>query len=218
MPIPQKQTVQRTFIRDDVYHSLKNWIINGILEPGEKLKDKELAAQLGVSRTPVREGLQKLEDEGLVETSPNRWTRVTPISLEDIEHIYPILLSLETLALKIAFSNLNDAHVKKMRALNHEFKRLLAMGDPQAVVEVDTEFHNVFITAAGNTELENILRNLKSKYKRIELAFFTMAPIFQTSYDEHEQLVDAIENNDLALALKALTQNWEASAARFATL
>ena len=75
MPVPQTDVLSRTFIRDDVYVSLHDWIVRGELEPGEKLKDKELAAQLGVSRMPIREALRKLEDEGLVETAANRWTR-----------------------------------------------------------------------------------------------------------------------------------------------
>ena len=110
MPIPQTKILNRTFIRDDVYQSLREWIVRGDLEPGEKLKDKELAAQLGVSRTPVREALRKLENEGLVETSANRWTKVAPITIQDAERIYPIIQKLEELALILAFHKIDLLH------------------------------------------------------------------------------------------------------------
>ncbi|MFT5196456.1 MAG: DNA-binding GntR family transcriptional regulator [Cellvibrionaceae bacterium] len=213
MPIPTTHAIERTFIRDDVYHSLKYWVVNGDLAPGEKLKDKELAAQLGVSRTPVREALRKLEDEGLVVTSANRWTRVAEVSLEDADRIYPIILSLESLALKLAFPKLLNSHLEKMRKINQDFQQLLEGGEPHAIVSLDTEFHTIFIDAADNKELESILMNLKTKYQRIELAYFRLTQLSIKSVYEHRQIVDALENKDLDLALMALTQNWEASIA-----
>lgn len=209
MPLSSDKPLVRTFARDDVYNLLKQSIISGDLAPGEKLKDKELAAQLGVSRTPIREALRKLEDEGLIETSANRWTRVSMISLDDMEHIYPIILSLESLALKLAFPVLTDEHTEQMRVLNKTFKLRFEDNDPQAILEAETEFHRVFIQAAGNQELENMLENLKIKYKRIELAFFSVAPLFSTSFEEHNQLIDALESKNLEDALQALTKNWE---------
>ncbi|MGF1523457.1 MAG: GntR family transcriptional regulator [Leptolyngbyaceae cyanobacterium] len=129
MPIPQTATLNRVFLRDNVHQSLLRWIIEGVLEPGEKLKDKELAAQLGVSRTPVREALRKLEDEGLVETAANRWTRVAPIALQDAERIYPIIQALETLALTLAFPKLSALNMCQMRDANHQLKAALSSND-----------------------------------------------------------------------------------------
>ena len=209
MPIPTTTPINRTFARDDVYHLLKQWIINGDLAPEEKLKDKELAAKLGVSRTPIREALRKLEDEGLIETSANRWTRVSTVSIEDMEHIYPIILSLESLALKTAFPLLTADHLQQMREANQTFKQRIEDNDPQGIVEAETEFHRVFIQAAGNLELESLLEGLKLKYKRIELAFFSTAKLSVTSFDEHAALIEALEKNNLDGALQALAKNWE---------
>lgn len=209
MPIPSTTPLNRTFARDDVYSLLRQWIIEGDLAPGEKLKDKELAAQLGVSRTPIREALRKLEDERLIETAANRWTRVSLISLEDMEHIYPIILSLESLALKLAFPNLNDQHIVKMKSINLEFKLRFADNNPRSILEAETEFHQVFIKAADNQELEQILEHLKIKYKRIELAFFSDASLFEDSFKDHNQLIEALEKKDLGAALQALANNWK---------
>jgi DNA-binding GntR family transcriptional regulator len=81
MPVPPAANkLEKSLMRDDVYSRLRDWIITGTLEPGEKLRDADLAEQLGVSRTPVREALRRLEDEGLIETKQNAWTRVAPVT------------------------------------------------------------------------------------------------------------------------------------------
>lgn len=167
MPIPPTEALNRTFIRDNVYQSLLRWIIEGVLEPGEKLKDKELAAQLGVSRTPVREALRKLEEEGLVETAANRWTRVTLITLQDAEQIYPIIQALETLALTLAFPKLSVLNIRQMQDANNQLKAALSSDDPQAAMQADESLHQVLIDTADNIELKTILEQLKTKYKQI---------------------------------------------------
>ena len=96
MPIPEKiRPISRSSMREEVYRTLLMWIMEGELRPGEKLLDKELAEKMGVSRTPVREALRRLEDKNLVESSANRWTRVTDISVEEPAMIYPIIWTLE---------------------------------------------------------------------------------------------------------------------------
>ena len=99
MPIPyDAKQLNRSLMRDEVYSTLLQWIMEGELRPGEKLLDTELAENLGVSRTPVREALRRLEDKALVEAAANRWTRVTKITVDAAELIYPIIWSLEPLA------------------------------------------------------------------------------------------------------------------------
>jgi DNA-binding GntR family transcriptional regulator len=217
MPIPKTVALSRTFIRDDVYRSLREWIISGALEPGEKLKDKELAAQLGVSRTPVREALRKLEDEGLVQTAANRWTQVTPIALRDAEQIYPIIQKLEELALTLAFSNLSPAHICLMQDANHQMKAALDRQDTDAAVRADAAFHQVLISAANNAELSAILEHLKVKHQRIELAYFSQANLLLASFEEHQQLIAALETPDFEAANQALAINWRASIERLRT-
>ena len=214
MPIPETTVLHRSFMRDDVYQSLRHWIVNGVLKPGEKLRDKELAAHLGVSRTPVRESLRRLEDEGLVETSPNRWTRVALVSREDAESIYPIIQQLELLALSSAFHSLEDSHVSTMRQLNDRLSDALENGDAAKAADIDAQFHQVIIKTAGNAELAAILEHLKAKYHRIELAYFTSVKAMLASVEEHNQLVLALEKRDLDGARKALEKNWHASIER----
>lgn len=211
MPIPQIAALKRTFIRDDVYQSLRGWIVGGELAPGETLKDKELAAQLGVSRTPVREALRRLEDEGLVETAANRWTRVTPIALADAEQIYPIIQALEVLALTLALPQLSAVHIQQLQEANEQLKAALINHDPQAAVQADGAFHQMLVNAANNAELSNLLEQLKVKYQRIELAYFSHGDLLIASYEEHQRLITALQNQDFETAKQALVSNWQAS-------
>ena len=105
MPLPQSESkLSRTLAREEVYCRLRAWIIDGRLRPGELLRDQDIAATVGVSRTPVREALRRLEDEGLVETALNRWTRVAPIDIGKAAEIYAIVEALELFALELRSS------------------------------------------------------------------------------------------------------------------
>ena len=107
MPLPRiAKKMSRTLARDEAYEKLRGWIIAGRLCPGETLRDQDIATALGVSRTPVREALRRLEDEGLVETALNRWTRVASLDLEEAAETYAVVEALELLALELAFAHL----------------------------------------------------------------------------------------------------------------
>jgi DNA-binding GntR family transcriptional regulator len=173
LTIPEStKKLQRTFIREEVYSTLQDWIVTGKLEPGEHLRDKELAEVLGVSRTPIREALLRLEDEGLVQTKPNRWTQVAPINLEEARNVYPIVWSLERLALSTAFELITSQHIEQMELANQCLKQAMATGDKLAAPQADNDFHSVYIHLAHNDELTKLLSGLKVKLRRIELYYF----------------------------------------------
>jgi DNA-binding GntR family transcriptional regulator len=209
MPIPQTQSIGRTVLRDTVYTNLRDWIVQGVLQPEEKLKDDDLAKRLGVSRTPVREALMRLEDEGLIETSANRWTRVTNVSLEDAELIYPVVAKLETLALELAFKNLSGDDFKGMRRINQQFQKAIEGKKSLEAAKADVAFHQVFIERCNNPELERILKELKLKYERLEIAYFGDATLGKHSPKQHLQLVRLLEQSNLKGALKTLEDNWK---------
>src|SRR5262245_3703602 len=111
MPMPAQKILKRTFVREEAYQLLRNWIVEGKRKPGQKLRDKELAEQLGASRTPIREALLRLEDEELVQTKPNSATIVSPIDSHDAYHLYSIVWSLEKLALEQSIRAITQKHV-----------------------------------------------------------------------------------------------------------
>jgi DNA-binding GntR family transcriptional regulator len=210
MPIPASAlTLDRLILRESVYERLRDWIVQGTLEPGEQLRDNDLALRLGVSRTPVREALRRLEDEGLVETAKNRWTRVKAIDLSETGQIYPIILALELLALELALPHLKPEDIEAMRQHNQHFQAAIAEGDAAQAAEMDIALHTVIIEASHNPELIGMLRALKHKYRRLEQTYFGSAALGQASPRQHQQLIQALSKKDLAKARQALSSNWD---------
>lgn len=219
MPIPVKpQPINRSFMREEVYNTLLTWIMEGELRPGEKLVDKDLAETMGVSRTPVREALRRLEDKDLVESSANRWTRVTHVSKKEPELIYPIIWNLEDLALTTAVERLAENDFKAMETANQELSEALAGQDPVQASLADIRFHDVFIERSGNYHLINILRDLKIKYRRVEVTYFEGYACARYSLDEHYRILDALRVRDLDLARSLVRANWQSSLARLMDL
>lgn len=207
--------IQRTFIRQEAYDQLRNWILDGTLAPGAQLRDKELAEQLGVSRTPIREALLRLEDEGFVKTKPNRSTVVTSIDFHSAFHLYSIVWTLESLALSQAFEFITDEHIQRMVAANERFLQKMKARDRKAALDADYEFHSIYVNLSQNQELEKIISEIKTKLKRLDLYYFEKIKDAALSYDEHQQIIDALKQRDLSLALKTVEHNWKNSFKRF---
>lgn len=213
MPVPrQTKKLSKTLMRSEVYADLRAWIIDGTLKPGEKLKDAELAEALGVSRMPVREAFLRLEDEGLVETSANRWTRVSYVDVGQAKRIYPLVIALEKLALSLAIPRLGKAGISKMEDFNDQLSRALKEeGLAVEASEADGKFHAVFVHAADNPELAAILDNLKAKLRRLEVAYFDGCMVADRSVVEHKQLLEALRDGDPDRASEILEANWRGS-------
>lgn len=212
MPLPLTLPKRvRSLAREEVYAQLSTWIIDGTLSPEEHLRDQEIAERLGVSRTPVREALRRLEDEGLIETALNRWTRVAPLQATQAAELYPVVETLEVLALRLAAPALTPVELNHMRDLDHVLQGALHRQDVQAAVQADTEFHEVWITRSGNSELQQTLRTLKRKLRRIEIASFMVVGSGQASVNEHEALLTGLQKGQLEEAIQALEGNWRGS-------
>lgn len=215
MPIPPTALKRaRSLARDEVYSQLSAWIIDGTLQPEEALRDQDIAEQLGVSRTPVREALRRLEDEGLVETALNRWTRVAPLRATHISELYPVVEALEVLALRLAAPVLTARDLDILYDLNVQLRYALHAGDARAAVDADTAFHMVWISKSGNGELQLTLRGLKRKLHRAELAYFHAVSSGQDSLNEHEDIRQALLASDTEQAVQALQHNWQESLRR----
>ncbi|MFC4637104.1 GntR family transcriptional regulator [Deinococcus hohokamensis] len=215
MPIPPTAPKRpRSLAREDIYAQLSTWIIDGTLQPEEPLRDLEIAGRLGVSRTPVREALRRLEDEGLVKTALNRWTRVAPLEVSQAAALYPVVEALEVLALQLAAPTLTAVDLTHLDDLNTQLRRALQDRDAGAAVEADTAFHDLWISKSGNPELQQTLRALKRKLRRIERAYFDAASAGQSSLAEHAAIITALERGEIVGALQALRINWQGSLER----
>ncbi len=219
MPLPQSESkLSRTLARDEVYSRLRAWIIDGRLQPGELLRDQDIAATVGVSRTPVREALRRLEDEGLVETALNRWTRVAPIDVCKAAEIYAIVEALELFALESAIRRLTARDVTRMREVNQAMRRAAELQDPATAVIADESFHEVWIERANNGELRAVLGQLRTTLRRVELAYFDAAARALSSFREHAAIIRALSGRSLPAARQAVRRNWRGSAQRLRAL
>lgn len=215
VPLPENMAkLEKTSVSDEVHTTLVGLIVDGTLKPGEKVRDKELADRLGVSRTPVREALKRLEDAGLVEASAGRWTRVSEVDRDEAEKLYPIVWSLESLAVSFAEGRVRDEDLEQMVEANARLKRALEDGDAVVASEADHDFHDALTRRSGNDELTRILRDVKLKLRRIEVLYFGGCVAADKSVEEHEELLDALRANDYPLAAKAVEANYRKSTKR----
>ena len=205
-------------MREEVYKTLLTWILEGELRPGEKLLDKELAESMGVSRTPVREAFRRLEDKGLVESAANRWTRVSDVSVREPERIYPIVWTLEELAVSFAIDALTPEDFKKMERANEALEKALEREDPVKASLADIHFHDVYIKRSGNPHLISILRDLKITYRRVEVTYFEGEASAKYSLDEHHRILAALKRRDSQEAQAMIRLNWQNSLKRLREL
>lgn len=209
-----KEKIERTFVREEAYLKLRDWIVEGVLEPGSQLRDKELAEKLGVSRTPIREALLRLEDEGLVKTKPNCSTLVSPIDFHDAAHLYAIISSLEQLALTQAFESISPSDIQEMIEANERLRQGVKNRDRLAALDADSDFHSVYVHLSQNKELERILYGVRHKLKRVDLYYFEKAKEIHRSCEEHDQIIEALKRKELSSALRAVEHNWSSGLLR----
>ena len=210
MPLPATLArVDREPSRELIYRQLKALILDLTLQPLEILRDADLAARLGVSRTPVREALRKLEDEGLVQSQPNQWTRVAAIELHHLLEIYPVAQALHVTALRIAFARLERADLQTLRITNDAMEEAITRQRPAEALRLDAAFHGVIVGRAGNPVLSHLVASLTEKLQRIELAHFTRVLSGTASASEHRALIRAIRTGDRDGALRQMALNWD---------
>ncbi len=200
-------------LRERVYQVLREALVTGELTPGQRLRDQELAAQLGVSRTPVREALQRLEDEGLVETSPRALTRVTPLDARAAREAFPVVAALHALAARTGAPHLMPADLEQMRAANAALAAAIAAADPSdpetiaRAIAADDRFHGVLLSAADNEELERTLERSMPKVRRLEYAQFRSLA-GRRSVQQHEAIIAACALGSAAEAAQLVEENW----------
>lgn len=204
------QKLENASLREQVYDALCDAIVTGNLAPGARLRDQDLAERLGVSRTPVREALQRLEDEGLIETSPRASTRVAPLDARAARDAFPVVAALHALATRHGVRSMAPQDIARMRAANERLARLIASPDPHAVlqaIQADDDFHAVALDTAGNPEIVNALRRVMPKIRRLEYAQFgSLAG--RKSVQQHEAILAACERGEALEAAELVEENW----------
>lgn len=186
---------------------IRSAIVRGDLEPGTAIKDIELAEKLGLSRTPVREALATLTDEGLVETKPHAYTRVTALEAEPVRDALVVVQSMHALAAGLAVPLMTNEDIAAMRAANKAFKKALDANDAVAALAADDEFHAVAVRRCDNFAIAATIDRFTPLVRRAEHSRFS-SPAARHSVTQHQQIVEACEQRDEQLAARLVDENW----------
>ena len=197
----------RTSLAAGAYEVLLKAIVSGEMAPGSRIRDGELATQLQISRMPVREALKRLESEGLVETVPNRETRVAPIRAERAAQAFPVVAALQALGTRLGVPALSTADDRRMESLDRDRARALHEGDVIAAIEFDDAFHGVLLAAARNDELIRSLERLMPQIRRLDVLHFTQLAR-EGAGGDHAELLAACRRRDAHTAADLVEANY----------
>jgi DNA-binding GntR family transcriptional regulator len=186
---------------------LRDAIITGELAPGDAIRDAELAERVGLSRTPVREALARLADEGLVETKPHSWTRVTPLLLREVRDALVVVRAMHELAVRLAVPLMTERHHSEMRAANLRFAAAIEAGEVQAALDADDDVHDVPVAVVGNRALAATIERQLPLIRRLERLRFGSL-LGRRSIAWHDQLIDACEDGDVETAVAITSRIW----------
>lgn len=182
---------------DWAYDVLKERILNNQYPPGFHALEQELAEELGVSRTPLRESLIRLQNEGLIELIPRRGMRVVPISAADMREIYEVLTCLESTAAELlAERRPAEDDLLPMSEAVEDMEKALDKGDLEAWAEADERFHRLLLELCGNQRILSITSTMRDQGHRARMTSLRLRPLPTRSNEEHRQLLDAIRNGD----------------------
>lgn len=189
--------IKSVSIASEVFDQLRLKIISGELKNGERLVEMELAKYLGVSRTPVREAIQRLEQEGLVEILPRKHCLVKGIDFEAINEIILIRTLLEPTAARVAASKITDEQLLTLKGYLEQSEMFFQLGKVEELMMVHDLFHAEIIKVSGLTRLVNILENLHDYIVHFRYSFLSRPHLVERSIKEHYQIYEALCSRDL---------------------
>jgi len=192
-----------------VFEYLRNAILSGELKPGERLMEVTIADQLGVSRTPVREAIRKLEKENFVIMIPRKGAYVADLTKKDILEVLEIRKELEGFAAALAAERMNDSEREKLGRVIEEFNDSMISMDKKRMIDCDNEFHSLIFYASKNQRLINIIFDLHDQFQRFRLVYFNEFNNFHEIQMSHSRIFEALLLNDPKMARKEAEEHVE---------
>jgi DNA-binding GntR family transcriptional regulator len=187
---------RRDGIHAELRERIKEMIVTGKLAPGERINEKELCDLVGVSRTPIREALKVLAADGLVELLPNRGSKVTSPSSQEIRNLFSVIASLERLAAESVAENASPDQLVHLRQLHDQMLNMHSKGDRTGYFELNHRIHETVIEYAGNAELTRTHADLMTRARRPRFVAITSDDRWNESVKEHELIMTAMELHD----------------------
>lgn len=183
-------------LRDVVFQTLRQAILKGELQPGERLMEMKLAERLGVSRTPIREAIRKLELEGLVVMVPRKGAAVANITEKDTKDVLEVRRTLEMFAVEVACDGITPEQLQKLKKAAKAFEDSKGSMDLIRIAETDMQFHEIIYEATQNERLIQMLNNLRENMYRYRIEYLKDPNYYDSLVREHREILNAIENGD----------------------
>ncbi len=194
-------------LRDVVFYTLRQAILKGEMAPGERLMEIQLAKKLGVSRTPIREAIRKLELEGLVIMIPRKGAEVAGITEKALRDVLEVRRSMEELAMELAVARMQEKDIKALEAARIEFREALSSSDMIRIAQADEKFHDVIYAGTYNDKLVQILNNLRDQIYRYRLEYIKDTGKRQLILIEHENILNAVKTRNVELGKRAMREH-----------
>lgn len=195
--------------QDLAYQTIKERIMNLTYRPGQPLVEVELAAELGTSRTPIREALQRLENEGLVVNTGGRGRAVYGLSVADTRELFDIKIAVESLVARRAAELAPEAQLEAMRLALADMKAAAAAGDSDAWLQADIRFHDHLFAAAAMPRAGQLIQGLNEQWHRLRVGYVALGLRMSQSTGEHQAIFDTLEAHDPAAASRAMASHLE---------
>jgi DNA-binding GntR family transcriptional regulator len=199
--------LHRTLLRDRAYESIRDAIVAGEIEPGAVVRDADLAERLGLSRAPVREAFARLVDEGLLESKPQSYTRVTPVVAADVRDAAAVVGAMHELATRVAVPRLRPADLNAMRAANERFDTAVRAGDVDGALRADDELHDVLVRVSGNRAAAATVARYTPLIRRLERRRFGEGGSCRSA-GLHERLIETCADGDADAAVRVTADIW----------
>ena len=197
--------ISRVPLRDEIHRLVLDRIHRGDLAPGTRVRDAELASQLGVSRTPIREALLRLARDGVLESAMGRGFRVRPIDAAELQEVGEILGALESLALRLSPPP-TSARLDRLREVDRRLER--TRGDVSRCLDLEDEWHQILLEACPNTRLLELIASLRHVPRRYLAAYMRDAGRLSLSTLPHQKIAKALEENGNDSAAAVFQQQW----------
>lgn len=197
----------RTLLRERACASIRDAIVAGEIEPGAVVRDADLAERLGLSRAPVREAFSRLVDEGLLESKPQSYTRVTPVVAADVRDAAAVVGAMHELVTRVAVPRLTAADVETMRAANERFAAAVAAGEVDLALRADDELHDVLVRVSGNRAAAATVARHTPLIRRLERRRFGEGGTCRSA-GLHERLIEACAAADVDAAVHVTAEIW----------
>lgn len=190
-------------LRDVVFNTLRKAILTGQLKPGERLMEVHLANQLGVSRTPIREAIRKLELEGLVIMIPRRGAEVARITEKSLKDVLEVRRALDALSVELACDRITEEDTERLLTACHEFEQAAKGKDAAVIAKADVALHDIIVEATGNQRLMQMVNNLSEQMYRYRFVYIKEESRHDNLIAEHREIYESIARRDKVRAAKA---------------